>query len=193
MSIQPQCRKTTMDELYTTLVNLVAKVTARPVWRKMGLQAAPRGPYATVLLTEGPSPVQDVIEEIELDAGGFVQAPVGLTRLECRVEFFRNVAVQSALEATVRFRQSLQLDSRFDDIWRISGLVGEIRMIDVSTMFRGNVDGRAELRFGLYADIGATAITTDPNVGQIDHETINVYRDNANTTPVAQIQVNSEA
>lgn len=175
--------KTTLDQLYTTINTLVNKVTGRPVWRKTGLQVQPRGPYATTYLREGPSQVQDVVYT---DPATGNQYPTGLTRLEVVVEFFRNVAVMSASEAAIRFRQSLQMDERFYDLWTIAGLVGEIRYIDVSAMFRGDIEGRAEVRFNLYADIGAVPFTTEP-VGDIGSVEIDVFRTTADPPAIATI------
>lgn len=181
------CSKTSIDNLYTAVLDLVTTVTGRPAWRKMGLQVAPKGPYATVYLKEGPSATQDVIDNVSLDEGGFSQSPVGLTLLTCSVEFFRNVSALSATEAAIRFRQSLQMESRFQDLWNICGLVGEIRFVDVSEMFRHDIEGRAQIHFNLYADIGALPFnTTDNAVSQIDALTINLYRTDS-TTPVIKI------
>ncbi len=176
------CKKTDFNELYVVLCHLITKVTGRKCWRKMGMQAAPRGPYATIYLKEGPSAAQDVIEEFPVlspATGGFtiVQAPKGLTHLECQAEFFRNVAVMSALDAAIRFRQSLQVDERFFDIWRIAGLTGEIQTVDFSAMFRVDVEGRAEVRFSMYACIGATPLTSDNQIYDINEQGILVFKD----------------
>ena len=181
-------RKTTLDELYTTLLALVVKVTGRPTWRKNGIQVQPRGPYATVLLREGPSPTQDVVYD-DSDTGG--QFPTGLTLLECKVEFFRNVAIMSANEAAIRFRQSLQMEARFWDLWTISGLCGEIRFIDVSSMFRGDIEGRAEIQFNLYADIGTVPLVTEP-IADIGSLEIDVYRTTDDPPAIATINIPQE-
>lgn len=175
-----KCYKTDLDQLYTVLCTLITSVTGRKCWRKLGLQAAPRGPYATIYVSEGPSPTQDVVEEeplMEIGAPNpsIREVPVGLTRLECEAEFRRNVAKASALDAAVRFRQSLQLSARFNDLWRISGLVGEIRIIDISAMFRADVEGRAAVRFNLYVDLGATPLSTEHLIYEIEHCQIRVY------------------
>lgn len=181
-----QCRKTTVDELYGTLVDLITAVTKRPCWRKTGIQAQPFGPYATVYLEQGPSAAQDVIEEeLSEDQESYSQFPVGLTRMECEVEFKRNAAAWTAQEAAIRFRQSLQLESRFFDLWRIAGLVGEIRFIDVSAMFRGEPENRAQVRFGLYADIGAPPLDEDNGAGVIDSVETTVYKETDDPPPFA--------
>lgn len=196
------CRKTSFDELYSVLCVLVAYTTGIPCWRKMGIQAQPNGAYATVYLMEGPSPVQDVVEQIDTspDESTFppdpsiYESPVGLTRLDCRVEFFRNVISQPALDAAIRFRNSLQLQNRFYDLWEISGLVGEIRIIDVSAMFRADVEGRAEVRFSLYADVSAPHLpgSTDNCIYEIDEQGIVVYRNTNTPPPVANITISKE-
>jgi hypothetical protein len=183
-----KCRKTTFDELYSVLCELVTAVTGRRCWRKMGMQAAPRGPYATVYLKQGPSNSQDILDEVAVPnptTGSFTisQAPIGLTHLECQAEFFRNVAIMSALDAAIRFRQSLQVESRFYDLWQIAGLTGEIRIVDVSAMFRADVEGRAEIHFGMYADIGAPPLGDDHMIYDIGQQGIRVYPNKTVPTP----------
>jgi hypothetical protein len=170
-----QCRKTSFDELYSTLVVLVENVTGRPCWRKMGIQAQPGGPYATVYLKEGPSPTQDVIEEVPNPEGGFSQYPVGLTYLSCQAEFFRNISTQSAYDAGIRFRQSLQMSSRFDDLWQIAGLCGQIEIRDISEIFRADVEGRTQVSCNMYADIGAPPLTLDNQISEVDLITVDVH------------------
>lgn len=186
-----QTRKVTLDDLYAAWVTLIAAVTNRPVWRKTGIQVAPKGPYATIYLKEGPSPTQDVVVTTQ-EVGGLTQYPVGLTRLECRAEFFRNAVTATAYEAAVRFRQSLQLENRFLDVWQLCGLVGEIRLIDVSAMFRADVEGRAEVLFNVYADLGALPLagSLDNIIIDIDHQPISVYRDTTDDK-VADLTINS--
>lgn len=169
---------TGIDDIYDVLLAVIESSTGRSCWRKAGLQAQPAGGYATVQLTEGPSPVQDVVEHVSVDAGGFTEVPWGATRLEAKVEFFRNNKTNSdtALNAGIRFRNALQLEARFNDLWNVCGLVGEIRLIDVSTMFRADIEGRTEIRFALYANLAAPASLPDTNIGQIDHQPIGVYR-----------------
>ena len=109
------------------------------------------------------------------------------------MEFFRNVTIQPALEAAVRFRQSLQLESRFYDLWLIAGLVGEIRLVDVSEMFRADIEGRVEVHFSLYADIGAPPLdSTDNALGQIDQVPIDVFRTTDDPPSVAQLIIPEE-
>lgn len=185
-----QVHKTSFDELYGVFCDLVTAVTGRPTWRKQGLQVAPRGPYATVYFGEAPSFVQDVVETFVDPDNGVMESPVGLTRLEGRVELFRNVAVASALDAAVRFRNSLRLENRFNDVWLISGLVGEVRIIDVSAMFRGDIEGRAEVRFELYADIGAPVFNIpDHTPGEIEHQRIKVFENTDDPPPVADVTI----
>lgn len=194
------CRKTDFDELYGVLCELVESVTTVPCWRKIGIQVQPQGPYATVYIAEGPSPVQDVVENlgatsVTVNSDPTLQeSPVGLIRLDVRVEFFRNLTTLPALDSAIRFKRSLYLEARFNDLWQIAGLVGEIRTLDVSAMFRADVEGRAEVRFSLYANISAHRLTDDEtSIYEIEHVGIDVYRTTDDPPKVASITINKEA
>jgi hypothetical protein len=191
-------RKTSFDELYTTLVNLITAVTGRPTWRKTGIQATPAGPYATIYLKEGPSPTQDVVENVDIidPADGqpsILEYPVGLTRLECTAEFLRD-ANQSAYDAGIRFRQSLQMEARWYDLWEIAGLVGTITIRDISQMFRADVEGRTEIHFNLYADIGALPLdgSTDNQVYEFDSQGVGVFKEDLTPPAIATLNVSRQ-
>lgn len=168
---------TSIDDLYNALIAVVGASTGRMCWRKTGIQAQPQGAYATVQLTEGPSPTQDIVERVSLTEG-FSERPWGTTHLDVKVEFFRNSKTNSdtALNAAIRFRNALQLEERFQDLWLVCGLTGPIHLVDVSTMFRADVEGRAEIRFSAYTNLSAPLPLPDTDIGQIDHQTIGVYR-----------------
>jgi hypothetical protein len=177
---------TTLDDLYSSYGGVLATVTGRKWWRKAGLQAAPQGPYAVIQFTEGPSSALDVVENVDLGVNqGFGQQPWGTTRLFVRVEFFRGASNDSALQAAIRFRNALVLEARFGDLWLISGLSGEIRLTDVSTMFRADVEGRAEVTFAIYANISDPLPLPDTNISEIQHQPIGVYRDTTDSTPIS--------
>ena len=159
-------RSTTIDELYSVYTAFITSITGRPCWRKAGIQAQPNSPYALIYIQEGPSPAIDVREvtilEQALPTGETIQTTVwGNTRLECKVEFFRDSRSDPAINAAIKFRNSLQLEDRFWDLWTISGLIGEIRLLDVSTVFRADTEGRAEVKFNLYANLSTTSYTYD--------------------------------
>jgi hypothetical protein len=169
---------TSFEDLYVALVALIGVTTGlgNKVWRKTGIQAQPTGPYATVYLTEGPSPSIDVVDDIEIEnpATGepsFTQRPWGTTHLECVAEFFR----AGAMDAAVRFRNALQLEARYDDLWAVAGLAGEVRIVDVSTMFRADVEGRAQVRFRMYANVGMP-LPLAAEIHEIDTQGVDVFR-----------------
>lgn len=148
--------KTSFDELYGTFVAVIESVTGRPCWRKASMQAQPKSAYSTIYFSEGPSPVLDIVENIVTVVDGvlvYQQQAWGTTSLDCKVEFFRNDGYGTSNDAAIRFRNSLQYESRFDDIWNICGLIGEIKFVDFTTIFRADIESRSEIRFGLYANI----------------------------------------
>lgn len=150
--------RTSFDALYLKIGNIVQAATGREWWRKAGIQAQPSGPYATVYIEEGTGLQHQVVESVELDPVGpngeiFQQTPWGATHLDCKIEFYRDADPDTALVAAMRFRNSLRLEERFWDLWEIAGLVGNIRLIDVSGAFRADIEPRTEIRFNLYANI----------------------------------------
>lgn len=159
---------TTLDELYTLFCTYITQVTGRPCWRRAGIQAQPKNPYALIYFQQGPSPAQDVKEVVELitplPTGERFQLTVwGTTRLECKIEFFRNTTTEQALESAVKFRNTLQLEERYWDVWTKCGLLGDIQLIDVSSLFRADTENRAEVRFNLYANLATTSYLHDIN------------------------------
>ena len=185
---------TTLENLYDVLCEVVTKTTGRRAWSKVGIQATPNGPYATVYLSEGAAPAtQDVVETRLLASPGedgetIFEHPWGQVRLDCVAEFFRDTAIGVTAQADAsRFRNGLQISARFDDIWLISGLTGPIKYIDISAVFRSDTESRAQVRFSLYANIADLPL--DASIFQIDAQGVDVYRDTLDPPPVASIEV----
>lgn len=170
---------TTYDELYTTLCELVTKVTGRPCWRRAGIQAQPNRTYASVYLTQGVGMVQDVVEELEIaeqPATGETLSEVawGVTHLKAEVDFLRSATDDSANDAATRFRNSLQMSARYDDLWQIAGLTGGIEVMDISAIFRADTEERVKVLFGLYANISNPDQIADTSIYEIESQNIDL-------------------
>lgn len=149
---------TTYDELYDTIGTIVQSVTGREWWRRTGMQSQPRGVYAVVYLAVDQALQHQVVENVELDPPGpndevYEQKPRGTATIDCVVNFYRDTIDDSANQAASRFRNSLYIEKRFEDLWRIAGLIGNIRWLDISGAFRSDIEPRTEVRFSLIANI----------------------------------------
>lgn len=151
---------TSHDELYNVIGGIVLLATGREWWRSTGMQSQPTGTYAVVYLGSDQPLEHQVVENIELDPAGddgevFEQKPWGAARLDCTVTFYRSEVDDSANDAATRFRNSLYIEQRYQDLWQISGLVGSVRTLDISGAFRADIEPRTEVRFSLMANIFA--------------------------------------
>lgn len=157
-------RKTTFNELYSMLGQVVLEATGRRWWRKGGIQSQPQGTYATVYLTEAVGLENDIVstelQEPSVSGEMFKQTPWGICRVEARIEFIRSADDDTAIQASSRFRTALRLEERYFDLWNIMGLASGVQLIDISSIFRVDIEPRAEVRFTFYANI-----TDEPLVG----------------------------
>ena len=172
-------RKTSYDELYTTLGALLLQVTGRAWWRKASIQSRPTTPYATIYLTTGRGLENDNVEntllaEPTLTGEIYRQTPWGTTLLECRIEFLKSATGNTASDAATRFRNALRLEARYFDLWHIMGLVGGVDQTDISAIFRADTEPRVELRFQLYANIADPAPLTGQDIYDIESQTVEV-------------------
>ena len=189
-------RKTSFDELYTSIGAVITKATGRSWWRQSGIQTQPIGPYSLIYITEGAG-VQNPVTELSYndpipDSGEvFTETPWGTMLLEIKVSFFRSATNDKALQAATRFANSLRLEERFWDLWEICGLVGGTRIIDVSSVFRQDTEPRAEVRFQVYANVADPAPLNDTQMFDIDTESvtvIHVRQDDMETETVVAVQ-----
>ena len=193
-------RKTSFDELYDTLGPIVQRATGRRWWRKGGIQGQPTGPYATVLLVETEGLEQQVVETLELaapaEAGETLeQVPWNTGRVDCRVEFYRSASNDSAKQAATRFRSALFLEARYWDLWQIAGMVGGVRLIDVSGAFRADIEPRAEVRFSFYANLADPPPLDEARVQEIDAQEVHVLHvslDETETETVVAVEEDEE-
>ena len=170
---------TSYDELYSVLGGVVQLLTGRSWWRKAGIQNQPGEPYATLYIMQSPTSSLDVVDTVEAEDGSLSERPWGQTKLSVKVEFFRGgqIGEASALVAATRFANGLKLSARFNDIWTIAGLVDEIIVMDVSAMFRADVEGRTEVRFMMTANISNPLPLPDTGIAEITSVGIPVYKE----------------
>jgi hypothetical protein len=185
---------TTLTDLYTAICTVVQNSTSRRTWTKSGIQATPKGPYATVYLEQGEGRAQDVVEMVELATPGpngetFVEAPWGTTHLICMVEFYRDTTGTTALQDATRFKNSLQLSARFDDLWLVCGMGGAPSVIDFSTVFRADTESRVRVTFSINANLIDLPLT-GANIFEIDSPNIEVFDKDTTGVPVATVTEN---
>ena len=171
--------KTSYDELYTVLGAVLLQTTGRPWWRKEGIQARPTTPYATIYMYQATGQENDVVQTLQLEeptASGenFRQTPWGTSLVECRVEFLKSTTNNTALQAATRLRNALRLEARYFDLWEVMALSGKVDIMDISAIFRADVEPRAELRFQFYANIADPAPLTGQDIYDIESQTIEV-------------------
>lgn len=170
-------RKTSHDELYSTIASVITELTDRVVWNKTKIQARPTAPFALVFLVQGAgyeSPTVSTVGEIGLDGTTMKQTVWGACRIDVLVEFYKSSSGNSALDAANRLRNGLYLEKRFDDIWEICGLVGAVRIIDVSALFRADVEPRANVNFSIIANISDPLPMTGDEIMDIETESIEI-------------------
>lgn len=177
-------RRTSFDELYSAFGSLIFKATGRDWWIKSAIQARPRKPYATITFTEMSDFQQQVIEEIEITPyeGGkvFTQTPWGSGILDCEVEFLKSAVHDRAMDAATRLKNALQLEERFWDVWEICGLIGNVRVLNVSGIFRADSEPRAQVRFQLQANITDPLPLQDAEIYDVQSQTVNTVHTQQN-------------
>jgi len=172
---------TSLDELYNLWIALTESVSGYPCWRKGGMQTQPRDPYATVYLEEGGYQVNQVVEDAVLaepsEAGETMyQQPWGATLFSIKVEFWRNDSSVNVYDVALKFRNSLYLEARMLDVWAKCGLAGsDVDVVDMSQVFRADIEPRAMVKFKFYANAGGPLPTS--NIDEIDAAQISVFRD----------------
>lgn len=178
-------RKTSFDELYTTIGTVVNRSTGRPWWRKKGIQAQPSGPYALISLDAVTDFQNQVTENIQLippeDTGEcFQQIPWNAGEVAVSVVFYRDTVSHKAEDAATRFRTALRLEERFWDLWEICGLVGGINLIDLSASFRADTESRIEVKFRVNANIADPPPLEDHLIYDIQSQEIDVIHHHLN-------------
>ena len=169
-------RKTSFDELYTTIGALVSSATGRLWWRKQGIQARPATPYCTIYLVQNTGLEKNIVESVELEDSSkvFEQIPWNTTLIEVQVEFYKGASNNSALQAAQRVKSALYLEERFWDLWEIASLSGGVQIIDVSTMFREDVEQRTEVRFSIWANVAEPLPLEDTGIDGIEYQKVDV-------------------
>ena len=170
---------TSLTELYDTIGLIIQSVTGREWWRSTGMQSQPEGIYATVYLQMDQPLQHQVVENVELDPVGanlevFEQKPWGTTTVDCTVTFFRSALGNSADESAIRFRNSLYIEKRFTDLWKIAGLLGSVRRLDISGAFRADIEPRTEVRFSFMANISEPGPVNTNQIYDIQSQKIDI-------------------
>lgn len=178
---------TTKDNLFDVLCAVVETVTQRPAWSKQGIQAVPNNPYATVALTEDEGQTHDIVETEILvgpSAEGATLKEVvwGACRLSVEIDFYKDDATNTAATAATMMKNGLQRSARTFDLWQICSLVGPIRVVDMSAIFRQDTENRYRLMFGLYVNlVDPTTLTGDTDIFEIESQEIDIYRIDSST------------
>ncbi len=180
---------TSLNELYETIGTIIQSVTGREWWRSSGMQSQPEGVYATVYLQMDQPLQHQVVENVELDPLGenlevFEQKPWGTTTIDCVVTFYRSTTNNSAGDSAIRFRNSLYIEKRFEDLWRIAGLLGSVRRLDISGTFRADIEPKAEIRFSFMANISEPGPVDSNQIYDIQSQEIDIIHvrlDNSET------------
>lgn len=149
---------TTFDAIYAAIGAVLIRSTGRRCWRKASIQGQPSGTYATVFVNPGEGLSIPIVERLAYDtedAEGHIikEIPWGNMYLECQVDFYRGETNDSALEAAVRFSNGLRLTEREWDLFPTIGLSGSVRILDISGMFRADIETRARAVFHFYANV----------------------------------------
>jgi len=189
-------RKTSFDELYSTLGALVERATGRPWWRKPGIQSRPATPYATVYLSSGDGIEKQIVGHEELlvlgdDGESIQQTPWNTSMVDILVEFFGSRPNDTALQAASRLRSSLYLEERFWELWEICALSGGVKLIDISAIFRENTEPRVEVRFTVVANIADPLPLADSQINDINSQQVDVTHvreDNVETEITVEVQ-----
>gem|GEM_PF-5177563 len=77
----------------------------------------------------------------------------------------------------MRFMSALRMEARFDDMWKIMGMVGAPRYLDISAIFRTDTEQRAEVRWGVYANVAGPLPLADTGLQEIRIQPIVILHD----------------
>jgi hypothetical protein len=168
---------TSLDNLYDAYGALVLSVTGRQWWRKAGIQARPKLPYATIFFAQVDSNQQQIVENVEDDYESgkpFAQIPWGISQVQAQFEFYMDRPGNTVQQAANRLRQALYLEERFWDVWQISSLSGGVQTFDLSLAFREDIEPRTEVRFMLNVNLVDPLPLPDTEIWDIHSNEIKV-------------------
>lgn len=170
-------RKTSHSELYEALGAVVSSATGRKWWKRAGIKNQPQGPYATIYINSGVGLEMPVVENVSVkddEDVAFKQSPWGTLLLDCVITFIRSASNDTAIVAANRMRNALYLEEQYYSLWEIAGLVGQVRILDISAAFREDIEPRAEIRFSVYANIAEDDPLSGINITDIQSEGVTV-------------------
>ena len=188
---------TSVDAIYAGIEAVILGATGRACWKKTAIQAQPQGPYATLYLTQGMGVQLPVTENVALETPGpngelFKQVPWGTQLVKCQVEFLRSSSINSAIQAANQFANSLRLEARYYDLWQLCGLVDAVSIIDISAIFRADIEPRARAEFSVYANIADISDQSLENndVFNIETQPVTIQPQEVGTNAGASFTVN---
>jgi len=190
---------TSFDEIYLALGTLSKQATGRDWWKKAKIQTRPNKPYTTIFLQESEGIEKPVVEMADIDDSTgetLRQIPWGTCIIEVRIEFWRSGTNDSAIQAATRMKNSLYLQERAYDLWTKCSLSGGVRVIDLSDMFREDVDNKAEVRFRIYANVALPLPLEGTGIYDIDSldvDIIHVRQDGVETEIPLDLTNSSES
>ena len=193
-------RKTSFEEIYTTISSIISSCTGRPCWRRVSMQAQPVRTYAVMFISGAVGIQQPVIEieqytpqNIPVTGEIFYQQPWNTSTLDVEIDFFRSATNDTALNAATRFISVMRLQDRFYDVWDICGLLGGFEIRDISSLFRSDTEPRSNVRFQIMANIADPPPLTGVPLFDINTDTINIefdHLDGSKTNIPVNIQNN---
>jgi hypothetical protein len=169
---------TSISSIYSAMGSVVNRATGRSWWKKAGIQAQPPGTYATVFISEIDGIQNPVVSHIQYSAPIavtgeiFKEIPWGTSTLDVQVEFWRSATNDAAIDAAQRFYRSLYLEKRWTDLWSICALSGSVRIVDISAMFRADIEPRVRVQFRINANLSAVDPLLDISIHDIGTQPI---------------------
>lgn len=175
---------TSIEELYTSLGAVLLSATGRVWWKGYGMKISPNKPHAIIILSEGRGMQSPIVENVVLDPPvdekELQQIPWGTSLFDCTIKFLKSSDNNSALQAATRFKNSLRLEARAFDLNEIMGISGNVSLLDISSIFRADVEPRVDIKFKFYANISLPYTLVDSNISEIETQEINISHINNN-------------
>lgn len=176
---------TSIEELYTSIGAVVFASTGRDWWKGYGQKVSPQLPYALIILSDGKGLQNPVVENVELapvpeEGATLQQIPWGTLLMDCEIRFIKSSSNNTALEAATRFKNSLRLRNRSFELWEIMGISGEISLVDVSSVFRADIESRIHIKFKFYANVSLPYSLEDDRIEEIESQSVDVSHINSN-------------
>ena len=176
-------RGTSIQEMYTTIGAIILSSTGRPWWKRGGKQVKSNQPYATIWLSPSRPLMHQVVET--MNDSSMYQVPWMQGIIECQVEFFGSRDNDTHMDAAERLRTSFYLADREWDLHEIAGISGAIEIVDISGMFREDIEPRSQVRFNLFCNLSTVRALEGHEISDIDNVDVTVtVNDVSETTTI---------